>query len=315
MKLSRESRGSRDGAGGTGEKAAQAPAAAEGAVSPDKSQRRIIAERFLRHKLAVVGMAVLLVLSVCSFGAGLIAPYPRNAQNILLGPVPPSSAHWLGTDELGRDYLSEVLYAGQVSLAVGLCVAVLSTAIGTVVGAVAGFAGGWAEEVIMRVTDLFLIVPAIAVLALALEALGPSPVTIVLVLTGLGWTVIARVVRSQVLSLREKEFVEAARVIGASRTRIVLRHLLPNLVGVIAVNVSLAVAAAIILESTLSFLGFGVQPPQSSWGNMLTQAAGMIGTSKGYLLYAPGAAILLTVLAVNFVGDGLRDAFDPQGRK
>ena len=283
--------------------------------SADKSRSRIVLERFLRHRLAVVGLLVLLVLLVCCFGATWIAPYPNNFQNLLLGAQPPSWSHWLGTDELGRDYLTELMYAGQVSLTIGLCVALFSTLVGTAVGAVAGFLGGLADELIMRVTDLFLIVPVIVVLALALQGLGPSPVTIVLVLSALGWTTIARVVRSQVLTLRNKEFIEAARVIGASGPRVVIRHVLPNLTGVIVVNVSLAVASAIITESTISFLGFGVQPPQSSWGNMLSQAAGLIGTPQAYLLYVPGLAILLTVLAVNFVGDGLRDAFDPQGRQ
>jgi peptide/nickel transport system permease protein len=164
----------------------------------------------------------------------------------------------------------------------------------------------------MRATDLFLIVPGIAVLALALQGLGSSPATIVLVLAALGWTYIARVVRSQVLSLREKEFVEAARAIGASPVRVLARHLLPNLAGVIAVNISLATASAIIVESTLSFLGYGVRPPQTSWGNMLSQASGFVGTPQVYLLYFPGAFILVTVLCVNFIGDGLRDALDPQ---
>ncbi|MEU9887425.1 ABC transporter permease [Sphaerisporangium sp. NPDC051011] len=280
----------------------------------DVSQGRIAVRRFVRHRMAMAGLLTLVALLVCCFGANWIAAYPRNAQDLLLGPTSPSATHWLGTDDLGRDYLSEILYAGRLSLAIGLCVAVLSTAIGTLLGAVAGFARGWTDEVIMRLTDLLLIVPGIAVLALALQGLGSSPFTIILVLTGLGWTMVARVVRSQVLSLREKEFVDAARVLGASNPRIIVRHLLPNLVGVVVVNMSLTVAAAVILESTLSFLGFGIQPPQSSWGNMLSQAAGLIGTSKAYLLYAPGVAILLTVLAVNFVGDGLRDAFDVQRR-
>lgn len=279
----------------------------------DPSQSLLALRGFLHHKLAVTGLVVLLALVVCCFGADWIAPYPRNTQDLLLGATPPSGSHPLGTDELGRDYLSEVLYAGRISLAVGLGVAALSTTLGTVVGAVAGYAGGWVEELTMRLTDLFLVVPGIAVLALALQGFGSSPLTIVLVLSGLGWTFIARVVRAQVLSLREKEFIDAARVLGVSGFRVLWRHLLPNLVGVVVVNVSLAVAGAVILESTLSFLGFGVQPPSSSWGNMLSQAAGMVGTSKSYLLYAPGAAIVLTVLAVNFVGDGLRDAFNPQG--
>ena len=268
--------------------------------------------RFAQHRVALVGSIVLLLLLMACFGATWIAPFPRGQQDLALGPVSPSGDHWFGTDELGRDYFSEILYAGRISLAIGLVVSILSTAIGTALGAIAGFSRGWVGELIMRITDLFLIVPAIAILALALQGLGSSPVTIVFVLAALGWTYIARVVRSQVFSLREKEFVEAARVIGGSTTRILVRHLMPNLAGVIAVNISLATASAIIVESTLSFLGFGVQPPQTSWGNMLSQAAGLVGTPQVYLLYFPGAFILITVLCVNFIGDGLRDALDPQ---
>lgn len=273
-----------------------------------------LVRRFTHHRLALVSLVVLVVLMIVCFGAAWIAPFPQGKQDLLLGPTTPSGEHWLGTDELGRDYLSEILFAGQISLAIGLCVAVLSTIVGTTLGAVAGFAGGWVGEVIMRITDLFLIVPAIALLAVILQGLGPSPVTIVFALTALGWTYIARVVRAQVLSLREKDFIEAARGIGASDARIILSHLLPNLAGVIAVGMSLAVAAAIIAESTLSFLGFGVQSPQTSWGSMLSQAAGYVGTPQAYLLYFPGLFILITVLCVNFIGDGLRDALDPQGK-
>ncbi|MEU6197619.1 ABC transporter permease [Streptomyces sp. NPDC047061] len=285
------------------------------ATSGDPRTSRVVLSRFLRHRLAVASLVVLLLLAVCCFGAAWIAPFPRNAQNLLAASEPPSGTHWLGTDSLSRDYLSEMLYAGQLSLAIGLGVALLATLVGTAAGAVAGYLGGWPDEVIMRVADLFLIVPPVAVLAVSLQGLGPSPLTIVVVLSGLGWTLIARVVRSRVIQLRHQEFVEAARVIGASGPRIVVRHLLPNLTGLIVVNVSLSVASAIILESTVSFLGYGVQPPKSSWGNMLTQAAGLIGTSQSYLLYVPGLAILVTVLAVNFLGDGLRDALDPQGRQ
>ncbi len=269
--------------------------------------------RFRRHRLAVVGTVVLFLLVVACFGADFVAPAPRGAQDLVLGPTPPSGAHLLGTDELGRDYLSELLYAGRISLAIGFFVSLVATILGTAVGAVAGYLGGIAGEVIMRVTDLFLIVPAIAILALALQGLGATPTTIVLVLAALSWTYIARVVRSQVVSLREKEFVDAAKVIGASTPRILVRHLLPNLAGIIAVNISLATAAAIIVESTLSFLGFGVQPPRTSWGSMLSQASALVGTPQVYLLYFPGLFILLTVLCINFIGDGLRDAFDPQG--
>ncbi|MFK4730311.1 ABC transporter permease [Agromyces mediolanus] len=275
---------------------------------------RQLLRRFLKHRLAFASAIVLLVLIVVCFGADWIAPFPQGKQDLLLGPTPPSAEHLLGTDELGRDFLSEILYAGRISLAIGLFVALLSTLVGTALGAVAGYVGGWLGELLMRITDLFLIIPAIALLAVIVQGLGPSPVTIVFALTALGWTYIARVVRAQVLSLREKDFIEAARGIGASNLRIILSHLLPNLAGVIAVGMSLAVASAIIAESTLSFLGFGVQSPQTSWGSMLSQAAGYVGTPQVYLLYFPGLFILVTVLAVNFIGDGLRDALDPQGK-
>lgn len=275
---------------------------------------RVFLRRFLRHRLALASIIILTLMMVACFGAAWIAPFPQGQQDLLIGPVPPSPEHWLGTDDLGRDYLSEILYAGQISLSIGLAVALLSTLVGTTLGAISGYAGGVLGELIMRLTDLFLMVPAIALLAVILQGLGPSPVTMVLALAALGWTYITRVVRSQVLSLREKEFVEAAWGLGASPLRIIVSHLLPNLAGVIAVGMSLAVAAAIIAESTLSFLGFGLQSPQTSWGTMLSQAAGFVGTSQVYLLYFPGLFILLTVLCVNFVGDGLRDALDPQGK-
>lgn len=280
-----------------------------------RERLRLAFRRFSRHRLAIAGLAVLIVIAILCFGAPLIAPFPPNQQDIILGPVPPSAEHWLGTDDLGRDYLTELLYAGQVSLSIGIAVALVSTTIGVLVGAVAGYAGGIVDDLLMRAVDLVLVVPAIAIVAVALQGLGSSPVTIVLVLGAVGAMPMARVTRSQVLSLREREFVDAARVIGTSPLRILVRHMLPNLGGVIAVNMSLAVAAAIIVESTLSFLGFGVRPPQSSWGRMLSDAAGLLGTPQVYQLYFPGLFILLTVLAVNFVGDGLRDAVDPRGRR
>lgn len=279
------------------------------------SERRIVLRRFCRHRLALIGTVVLVLMAVACFGAPWLAPAKQGAQDLLLGPTQPSWQHLLGTDDLGRDYLSELLYAGRISLSIGFFVSVFATVLGTAVGAVSGYLGGLAGEVIMRITDLFLIVPVVAILAVALQWLGSSPSTIVLVLAGLSWPYIARVVRSQVLSLREKEFVEAAKVLGASTPRILVRHLLPNLVGLIVVNISLATASAIIVESTLSFLGFGVQSPQTSWGSMLSQASGLVGTPQVYLLYFPGLFILLTVLCVNFIGDGLRDALDPQGKQ
>jgi len=280
-----------------------------------RSQWQLFRRRFLRHRLAVGGAVVLILLIVFCFGAKFFAPYDKNHQDLLLGPTSPSKEHWMGTDQLGRDQLTEILYAGQISLKIGLAVALLSTAAGTIVGAAAGYFGRLWEQLLMRLTDLFLVVPAIAVLAVALKYFGNSSfdqtTVIIFVLAGLGWMYIARVVRGQVLSLKEKEFVEAARAAGGSSTRIVFRHILPNCIGPILVNATLSIAAAIITESTLSFLGFGVQPPTTSWGNMLASAEGNYNQNT-HLLYFPGLMILLTVLCVNFLGDGLRDAFDPQ---
>jgi peptide/nickel transport system permease protein len=280
-----------------------------------RSQWALVRRRFFKHKVAIASIVVLLALVVLCFGAGFFARYESTDQDLLLGPVGPNTDHWFGTDQLGRDQFSRILEAGQISLKIGFAVAVISTALGTAIGAFAGYFGRATDQVLMRITDLFLIVPAIAILAVALEKWGHGDTVIILVLAGLFWMYVARVVRGEVLSLKEKEFIEAARASGASANRIIVRHIVPNIIGPIMVNVTLGVAAAIITESTLSFLGFGVQPPQASWGSMLAEAQGYVGSSQAYLIYAPALMILITVLAVNFIGDGLRDAFDPQSEK
>ncbi len=280
-----------------------------------RSQWELVARRFLRHKAAMLGVVILVFLFAVCFGAQWIAPFPKNKVDILNAGLRPSAEHWFGTDSAGRDYLTELLYAGQISLKLGLFVALLSTVVGSLLGATAGYFGRLTDQLLMRLTDVFLMIPSIAILALAIKKFGSTDITIVLVLAGLLWMTIARVVRSLVLSLREREFVEAALASGASHWRIITRHLLPNLAGPIIVNASLAMALAIIAESTLSFLGYGVQPPKSSWGNMLSSAEEYFGTTKAFLLYFPGMALLLVVLAINFVGDGLRDALDPLSGK
>jgi peptide/nickel transport system permease protein len=277
-----------------------------------RSQWQLFRRRFLRHRMAVLSTLVLIFVIVACFSASWLAPYPKNHQDLTSGAVGPSLKHWFGTDDLGRDQLTEIMFAGQISLRIGLAVAFLSTLVGTALGALAGYFSRWTDQVLMRATDLFLVVPAIAILAIAIKKFGNSATTIILILAGLGWMYIARVVRSQILSIKEKEYVEAARASGASNRRIIIRHLLPNTIGPILVNATLAIAAAIITESTLSFLGFGVQPPTTSWGRMLADAEGYVGTAKAHLLYFPGLALLIVVLCVNFIGDGLRDAFDPQ---
>jgi peptide/nickel transport system permease protein len=279
-----------------------------------RSNWRLFWRRFRRHKLAMISAFVLLALIVVCFGAHWIAPYPKNKQDLLLGPTQPSGKHWFGTDELGRDQLTEILYAGQTSLKIGLAVALLSTLLGVVVGSVAGFYGRWVDQGLSRTTDLFLIVPDIAALAVLLSVFGGTPGVVILVLAVLGWTYVARVLRGEVLAVKEKEFVEAARASGASDRRIIVRHILPNCVGSIIVNMTLAVAAAIVTESTLSFLGFGVAPPATSWGSMLNQYQDALQANRLYLLFFPLLFLIVTVLCVSFIGDGFRDAFDTRRR-
>ena len=284
--------------------------------APARSQVRLVARRFFRHKLAVGALTVLILFYLLAALASVIAPYdltPELTGDVLLGARKgPTGAHWFGTDELGRDQLTRVLYAGRVSLVIGLMVALISTAIGTTVGALSGYLGGWVDRALMFVTDLTLIIPGLAVLMIAQKGLGGSMWTIILILSFLFWTTIARVIRGVFLSLKEKEFVEAAKAIGCSTPRIIFRHMLPNTVGPIIVNTTIVIGAAILIESTLSFLGFGVEPPDVSWGNMIAQSKNAVGTSTAYLIYFPGMALFLTILSVNFLGDGLRDALDPQ---
>ena len=278
--------------------------------------------RFRRHKPAMAGLVFLVFMFFACFVLVRFAPSPTE-QHLLEPTAGPSWAHWFGTDvATSRDELSRVLHGGQVSLKVALGIAILSTLIGVVIGALAGFYRGWLDGLLMRFTDLWIALPAIPFLAVAVSIgtvdlglfgtldLG-GPLGITLLLSLLLWGSIARVVRGATLSLREREFVDAARAVGASNTRIIVRHVIPNCAGPIIVNATLVVAEAILIESTLSFLGFGIQPPTPSWGNLLTDS---ITTMEDYwwLTVFPGLAIFFTVLAVNFVGDGLRDALDPR---
>jgi peptide/nickel transport system permease protein len=270
--------------------------------------------RFRRHKAAVAGLFVLVVL----YGSAILAPViaPQDPKEVHLDQVnqAPSLRHPMGTDNLGRDELSRVLYGGRVSLAVGLAVALSAGLVGTAVGALAGSSGRLVDGALMRTTDFFLAMPLLAVLMMAAHALGGSTVDIVIVLSLLFWMPVARIVRGAFLSIREKEYVEAARSLGAGRWRLVSRHMLPNAAGPIIVNVTLGVATAILTESLLSFLGFGIQPPTPTWGNMVDQGAETMLTEP-WLVWFPGLMIFVTVLAVNFLGDGLRDALDPAGRR
>jgi peptide/nickel transport system permease protein len=277
------------------------------------TQREMFWRRFRRHKLAVLSAVVLVLLYAIAIVGPFVSPYEYDKIEYT-GAQAPTMAHPLGTDELGRDELTRVMYGGRISLMVGLVVALLSAGLGTAVGMTAGFYGGRVDNVLMRFTDMMLALPLLPLLMvaglIARDLKVDSMWAIVVILGVLEWMSVARLVRSSFLALREKEFVEAARAMGASDWRIITQHLLPNSIAPIVVNTTLVVGAAIIVESVLSFLGFGIQPPTPSWGNMLTDAKSTMVVYP-WLMWAPGIAIVLTVLSVNFLGDGLRDALDP----
>lgn len=273
--------------------------------------------RFFRHRLAVVSLVLLILIGLVALFADQLAPhaYDELDLNNIASPPTLEGNHWFGTDFLGRDYLSRVIYGIRTSLWVALFVAILSTVIGTTVGAVAGYYGGQVDNLLMRATDLVLTLPTLAVLLVASVYLGQGkPGRVGFILALLFWTTLARIVRGLFLSLREKEFVEAAKAAGASDARIILRHILPNCIGPIVVTMTLIVATAILLEAALSFLGFGIQPPQPALGKLIAEGE-TEGFSLWWLVTFPGLMIVIICLAVNFVGDGLRDALDPTQRR
>lgn len=282
--------------------------------------------RFFRHRLAVASLVVLFLIALVAIFAKQVAPYgydELDLDNIAAAPTL-KDHHWFGTDLLGRDYLSRVIFGVRTSLWVAVFVAVLSTLIGTILGAVAGYYGGTVDNLLMRFTDLILTLPGLAVLLTAAAYLGSSdsevgpitlsqPVKVALILAFLFWTGLARIVRGVFLSLREKEFVEAAKASGASDMRIIARHILPNCIGPIVVTMTLIIATAILVEAALSFLGFGIQPPNPALGSLI--ADGQVqGFDTWWLVTFPGLVIVVVALAVNFIGDGLRDALDPTQR-
>ncbi|BDG61830.1 oligopeptide ABC transporter permease [Caldinitratiruptor microaerophilus] len=267
--------------------------------------------RFARNPLAVAGAAVLLIFIVLALVAPYISPHDPAAVDLLNVNAPPSRAHPLGTDPIGRDILSRLLYGARISLLVGFTVAAGAVTVGSLVGAVAGYFGGWADTVLMRLVDVMLSYPSLFLNILVLVLFGGDFKYLVLILILNSWMGVARLVRASFLQLREMPYVEAARAIGVPTWRIMLRHLLPGASAPIIVYGTLMVGTAILVESALSFLGLGVQPPQTSWGQMLFKAQEYMLTNPWLAVY-PGLCIFLTVLAVNFVGDGIRDALDPR---
>jgi peptide/nickel transport system permease protein len=270
--------------------------------------------RLVRHRLAVVALVVLLALLAVSFSAPLWLSYERTLEQVRIATfAPPSADAWFGRDEYGRDAFARAVYGGRVSLGVALSAALMATAIGTVLGMLAGFLGGVADAAIDRTIELFLILPGLLLLILAASITRPSVSSIALILGIFGWPVLARIVRGEFLAARERDYVQAAHLVGCSPLRVALRHILPNAMAPIIVTATLLFAANLTAEAAISFLGLGIQPPTPSWGNLLTNAQDYV-ISSPFLAIFPGLLILVTVLCVNLLGDGLRDALDPRLR-
>jgi peptide/nickel transport system permease protein len=290
---------------------ASAPDAAPLLLRKRRSQFRLIVDRFIRNRVALAGFVILAIIFLACIFAPLITHYDPDlpdANSFLLGPSP---QHWLGTDYVGRDEFARLLYGGRVSLAIGIVTMLVTLTIGIAIGALAGFYGGWIDTVMMRVTDAFLSVPLYLILfVLSASFANGTIASIVFLIAIFSWPITARIVRGEFLSLKEREFLLAARTLGAGDLRLMVRHILPNAAGPIIVNATLLIGANIITEATLSFFNFGLQAPTSSWGTMLNIAKSFF-LDNAVLVWAPGIAILLTVLCFNLMGDGLRDALDP----
>jgi peptide/nickel transport system permease protein len=268
---------------------------------------------FKRSRLAVGGMAVILITFIIAGTASFIAPQDPGKTDVSLKLNPPSLEHFLGTDQLGRDVFSRMLYGSRVSLSVGFVAVAISIGIGILVGATAGYYSGWIDSVLMRFVDIMLCFPSFFLILTVVALLGPSPFKVMVVIGITSWMGTSRFVRAEFLSLRERDFVQAAKALGVRDPRIIFRHILPNALAPVFVTATLDVASAILVEAGLSFLGFGVQPPAPSWGNILTEGRTYI-FDAWWLTVFPGLAILITVLSFNLAGEGLRDALDPRLR-
>ena len=269
--------------------------------------------RFRRHKLAMFGLLMMTIFVCLALFAPLLSRYPPNDIDLRARSEPPSAEHWFGTDRTGRDIWARTLYGGRVSLSVGLVAVSVSAIIGIVVGCVSGYAGGWIDMILMRITDTVQTFPSLVIIIVLVAIVGPSVYNTMFAIGILGWPGMARIVRSEVLSLREQPFVLAARCLGIPTSAIIFRHILPNTISSLAVAVTFAVASAILQEAALSFLGLGVQLPTASWGNMLQDAQTLsVLETMPWMWVAPGIMIGVTVLSINFIGDGLRDALDPR---
>ena len=270
--------------------------------------------RLRKNKLAVFGGGVLLFMLVVALLTPWIAPYSYEAQNLDLGASPPSSQHWLGTDIFGRDVLTQIMYGGRISLAVGFIATAVALLIGVTWGAVAGYAGGRVDAVMMRLVDILYALPFMIFIVLLMVVFGRNILLLFLAIGAVEWLTMARIMRSQVQSLRQQEFVEAAVSVGLSPAAIIRKHIVPNALGPIIVYTTLTIPSVMLLEAFLSFLGLGIQPPATSWGLLISYGAETM-EEYPWLLIFPGCALTLTLFSLNFLGDGLRDALDVRGSK
>lgn len=270
--------------------------------------------RLRRNRLALLGLCVLTLFTLVALLTPWIAPYDYAQQNLELGATPPSAAHWLGTDIFGRDLLTQIMYGGRVSLAVGFIATAMALLIGVGWGAIAGYAGGRVDALMMRLVDILYALPFMIFIVLLMVVFGRNMLLLFLAIGAVEWLTMARIMRAQVQSLRQQEFVEAAVSIGLSPAAIIRRHLIPNALGPIIVYTTLTIPSVMLLEAFLSFLGLGVQPPQTSWGLLISYGAETMEEYPWLLLY-PGLALTITLFSLNFLGDGLRDALDVRGAK
>lgn len=273
----------------------------------------IVFKRLKRNKMAVVALFILVLLTLIAICAPLLTPYDRDQIDMANSYQKPSAEHWLGTDDLGRDTFTRLIYGGRVSLSVGLVSTAISLIIGVFLGAIAGYSGGWVDNLIMRIVDVFMCFPFF-VIAIAIAAvLGPSIYNVMLISGILSWTKICRIVRAEVMAIKGREFIEAAISLGLEAREIITKHILPNVLAPIIVYATLGIAVGILSEAGLSFLGLGVKQPQPSWGNMLAAAQSLRSLRLHWWLWIPpGTMVLMTILSINILGDGLRDAFDPK---
>jgi oligopeptide transport system permease protein len=270
--------------------------------------------RLRKNHLAMAGLVILMIMVVVALLTPWIAPYSYEVQDLDLGASPPSAAHWLGTDTFGRDLLTRVMYGGRVSLAVGFIATTVALVIGVFWGAIAGYAGGRTDAFMMRLVDILYALPFMIFIILLMVVFGRSILLLFLAIGCVEWLTMARIVRGQVLSLRQQEFVEAAVAMGLSPLTIIIRHVIPNILGPIIVYVTLTIPSVMLLEAFLSFLGLGIQPPQSSWGLLISYGVETMEEYPWLLLY-PGLVLSVTLFSLNFLGDGLRDALDPKTSK